>query len=86
MPEAKRAALEALALDETTSDAHTALGFVLHFYDWDWQAAEREYRRALDLNSGDGLARGLFAALLGHLGRHDQAIAEAQRNVDLAGC
>ena len=48
MPDAKEAALKALALDETVADARFALAFVLHYYDWDWAGAERAYRRALE--------------------------------------
>ena len=56
MPDAKEAALKALALDETVADAHFSLGYVLHYYEWDWAGAERAYRRALELNPGDAFA------------------------------
>ena len=82
MPEAKEAALEALALDETVADAHTALALVLHYYDWDWAGAEREYRRALELNPGDTFARCAYANLLGMVGRVDESVAEARSAVE----
>ena len=82
MPEAKEAALKTLALDESVSDAHTALGFVYQCYEWDWTGAEREYRRALELNPGDELARRNYANLLGTLGQGDPSIAEARSSVE----
>ena len=82
MPEAKEAALEALALDETVADAHAALAVALHFYDWDWAGAEREYRRALELNPGDTFARCAYAQLLGMVGRVDESVAEARSAVE----
>ena len=82
MPEAKEAALKTLALDETVADAHTALAVVLQFYDWDWAGAEREYRRALELNPGDTFARCAYAQLLGMVGRVDESVAEARSAVE----
>ena len=82
MPEAREAALKTLALDETVADAHAALALVLHYYDWDWAGAEREYRRALELNPGDTLARCSYANLLGMVGRVDESVAEARSAVE----
>ena len=82
MPEAKEAALKTLALDETVADAHAALALVLHFYDWDWAGAEREYRRALELNPGDTFARCAYANLLGMVGRVNESVAEARSAVE----
>ena len=82
MPEAKEAALKTLVLDETVADAHAALAVVLHFYDWDWAGAEREYRRALELNPGDTFARCAYANLLGTVGRVDESVAEARSAVE----
>ena len=83
MPKAKQAARESLALDDAVSDAHTALGFVLHTYEWDWDGAESEYRRALELNPGDTLARALLSMLLACVGRREEAVVEARSNLDL---
>ena len=63
MPMAKEAALKALAIDETVADAHTTLAFVFCFFEWNWAGAEREFRRALELNPGDTLARSHYAVL-----------------------
>ena len=82
MPEAKEAALGALALDETAADAHLALAYVLHYYEWDWAGAEREYGRALALNPGDAQARTAYAGLLADTGRVDEAVAEARSAVE----
>src|SRR5437763_5253683 len=51
MPKARAAALKALALEPTLAEAHASLGDQLCFYDWDWPAAEREFRRAIELNA-----------------------------------
>ena len=84
MPQAKASALKALAIDETLGDAHSALAFVLDFYEWDRAGAEAEYRRALELSPGDtAFARGFFAQMLYQSGRSDEAIREARRVVDL---
>ena len=82
MPEAKTAARTALAIDETVSDAHFALAAVLDFYEWNWTDAEREYRRALELNAGDTLARSLYADLLGRIGRAEEALSEVREAVE----
>src|SRR5206468_5492464 len=50
LPKAKAAATKALALDNSLGEAHTSLAFVLDLFDWNWEAAEREYRKAIDLS------------------------------------
>ncbi len=82
MPEAKEAALKTLALDEAVADAHLVLGFVLHFYEWDWAGAEREYRRALDLNPGETFGRTTYSWLLGTVGRVNESVDEARSAVE----
>jgi len=57
MPKAKDAAREALAIDDTVAEAHQALAFVLQYDEWDWPGADREYRRAIELNPGDSISR-----------------------------
>ena len=79
MPKAKTAALKAIELDETLADAHTALGFIIFFYDWDWQGAEKEYKRALELDPNNAETHQAFAHLLSNLGRHSEALAEIKR-------
>jgi TolB-like protein/DNA-binding winged helix-turn-helix (wHTH) protein len=83
MPKAKESALKALSLDETLADAHSSLGNIELFYDWDWIAAEKEFRRTMDLNPNHVWAhewhsRGLVAS-----GRTEEAIAEAELSLGL---
>jgi eukaryotic-like serine/threonine-protein kinase len=83
MPKAKTAALTALKLDESLAEAHAALGFIHLIYDWDGPAAERELRRAIQLNPSLATARLNYSAYLGTQGRHDQAVQEVRRAVAL---
>ncbi|MCM3871377.1 MAG: tetratricopeptide repeat protein [Pyrinomonadaceae bacterium] len=79
MPKAKEAAEKALQLDEMLAEAHTALGWVKFFYEWDWQGAEREHRRALEINPNLPAAHVAYGNLLSGLGRHEEALAEMDR-------
>ena len=82
MPEAKAAALRALAVDEELGEAHFALGQVLYYYEWDWTEGLREHRHALALVPGDVLFRSSYAQLLAQQGRVDESITEAQSAVE----
>jgi serine/threonine protein kinase/TolB-like protein/Flp pilus assembly protein TadD len=75
---AEEAARKALELDERLSDAHAALGFVQHFYRWDWPMAEASYRRALELNPNDASTHHRLWALLVLLGRWEDAGRELE--------
>ncbi len=79
MPRAKAAALEALRLDPQLSPAHTWLGAVHMLYDWDWIAAEAEFRRAIQLEPENAYAHMWYAVFLGMMGRHDESLAQAHR-------
>lgn len=83
-PRAKAAALKALELDETLAEAHTSLAAVLQDYDWDWLAAEREYKRAIELNPNYETAHQWYGILLSSLGRHEEALAQVKRARELA--
>jgi TolB-like protein/tetratricopeptide (TPR) repeat protein len=76
---AKPAAERAVWLDDGLADAHRALALVRWYLDWDYAAAEHEYRRALTLNPGSGITHGQFGILLAYLGRFDEAVAEVVR-------
>jgi len=80
---AKRAARRAIELDDSLAEAHTALGGVLHRADWDREAAEREFRRALELNPGYITAHQWYAILLAEEGRDADALRHAERAVAL---
>src|SRR5436309_5207689 len=83
MPKARAAALKALALEPTLAEAHASLGDQLCFYDWDWPAAEREFRRAIELNAALANAHYFYSNCLGSHGRLDEALAEATRAHEL---
>ncbi|MGE5833155.1 MAG: tetratricopeptide repeat protein [Acidobacteriota bacterium] len=76
LPSAKAAAIKAIDLDNTLGEAHTSLAFALSSFDWDWPSAEKEFRRALELNPGYATAHHWYAWQLSLLGRHGEAIAE----------
>ncbi len=83
MPKAREAAKKALELDEALSEAHTSLGLVLFFYDWDWPGAEREIRRAIELNPNSADAHAMYSSYLGAMARHEEALAEERRAQEL---
>jgi serine/threonine protein kinase/tetratricopeptide (TPR) repeat protein len=78
-PKAREAAKRALALDEGNVHAHVALAIEAQWYEWDWAASEREFKRALELNPDDGSAHGYYAWFLPSMGRVDQAVAEGEK-------
>ncbi len=83
MPKARAAALKALALEPTLAEAHASLGDQLCFYDWDAPAAERELRRAIELNPSLANAHFFYSHCLALHGRSDEALAEARRAHEL---
>lgn len=76
-PQAEAAAVKALAIDERIPAAHRALGSVKMWYDWDWPGAERELKRAIELNDAEPDNHGLYNRLLEVTGRFNEAIADA---------
>ena len=84
MPKAKAAALKALELDPNLADAHTALGAVSLFLDFDWTAAEHELTRAIELNPGDALAHNYYGTLLtAVLGRDEEGVDHSRKAIEL---
>jgi TolB-like protein/DNA-binding winged helix-turn-helix (wHTH) protein/Flp pilus assembly protein TadD len=84
MPKARDAATRALTLDDSLAEAHTTLAFVKAHYEYDWPGAEREYLRALELNPSDAYAHFFYSnSYLSPLGRHDEAIAEMNKAIEL---
>jgi TolB-like protein/Tfp pilus assembly protein PilF len=82
-PQARRAALKALELDDSNAAAHTALGDVIKGYDWDLAGAEAEFRRAIQLNPSDLLTRLWYADCLARMNRYEEALAESRRAIAL---
>ncbi|NNM04316.1 MAG: protein kinase [Gemmatimonadetes bacterium] len=82
-PKAKEYVRKALAIDPNLADAHAVLGRLHMFYDWDWEAAEREYLLALELNPNSASAHWYYSSLLNLSGRHDQAVEEAAKAREL---
>lgn len=78
MSKAKAAASKAIHIDDTLSEAHSALAFVEHTYDWDWQATEREFKRALALNPSNATAHQWYSEYLCNQSRWSESIAEAE--------
>jgi serine/threonine-protein kinase len=83
MPKAKQYALKALEIDPTLAEAHTSLGAVRFLADWNWSEAERDFRRALELNPGYVEAHRRYSAYLSAMGRGEEALAEIRRAQEL---
>jgi len=77
-PKAKSAALRALEFDSTLSEAHTSLAQIHLEFDHDWEAAERGYRRAIELNPKNSLAHHWYGGFLSAMGRENEAMAQAE--------
>jgi Tfp pilus assembly protein PilF len=82
LPKAREAALRAVELDESLSDAHAALAFAL-LQSWQWKDVEGEFHRALELNPSNADVRLKFALFLSARGRHEEAIAMVQKAREL---
>jgi tetratricopeptide (TPR) repeat protein len=83
MPQAKAAAIKAVELDESLAAAHNALCFIHTIYDWDWQGADKECRRAIELNPSFADAHDNYATYLAAMGQWDNAAAELHRAEEL---
>jgi TolB-like protein/DNA-binding winged helix-turn-helix (wHTH) protein/Tfp pilus assembly protein PilF len=80
---AKDAALKAVELDDTLAEAHGSLAFVKSGYDWDWSGADKEIRRAIELNPSYADAHRLHAEVLWQTGQLNEAIAETKLTLEL---
>jgi len=76
---ARAAAWRALEIDESLAEAHAALALIAQNYDWNWQVAEREFRRAIELNPNYATGHHWYAEHLMWRGRFDEAFAESER-------
>ncbi len=81
--EAKKATFKALEIDETLGEAHASLAFFKFLYDWDFPGAEKEFKRAIALNSNYPQVHHWYAIYLANMGRQDESIREAKRAQEL---
>ncbi|HOW45593.1 MAG TPA: protein kinase [Candidatus Aminicenantes bacterium] len=82
-PRMREAALKSLELDAALADGHVALANIMVEFDWDWKGAEREFKRALELNPNHAFAHLWYSQLLNLLGRHGESLAANQRACEL---
>jgi len=82
-PRVKAAATKALEIDESLAEAHNSLAYVYQRYDWNWKAAEAEFKRALELNPNYATGHFWYGELLTSLGRFEEAIREMKRALEL---
>jgi len=83
LPKARAALTQALELDEGLAEAHAANAYIRAYYEWDWRAAEQEFRRALELRPNYADAYFSYSRFLTSRGRLDEAIAQLGRAVEL---
>ena len=82
-PKAIEAAERALELDDQIAEAHTSMGAINQWYRWRWSDAERDYRRAIELNPGYALAYGRYGSYLATMGRGEEAIENLKRALEI---
>ncbi|MBV9342769.1 MAG: winged helix-turn-helix domain-containing protein [Acidobacteria bacterium] len=80
---AKAAATKAIELDPSLAEPHSSLAFIAETQEWNWAAAEREYKRALELNPGDAGVHHWYAGYLVYVGRPEQGVTEESQARDL---
>jgi serine/threonine-protein kinase len=83
IPKAKAAAQRALEIDDSLAEAHSVLGWIMFWSDWDWNAAENQFKRALELDPDSAEAHQYYAHFLSNLGRHAEALDEIKRAREL---
>jgi len=84
MPKAKESAIKALALDDTLAEAHASLAHILMNYDWNWSAAEKEFKRGIEVPPECATGRSWYAIhCLTATGRFEQAVQEMKKALEL---
>jgi TolB-like protein/Tfp pilus assembly protein PilF len=83
LPRAKAAATKALAIDDSLGEAHAALAHVIELHDWDWQDAEKEFRRALELSTNDAMAHLWYGEYLQVMGRNEESLVQVRQAIQL---
>jgi serine/threonine protein kinase/Tfp pilus assembly protein PilF len=79
MPKAKEATERALEIDNNLAEAHNSRAFVAENYEWDWTKAEREYRRAIELNPSYATAHQWYGEYLATIGRFDEGLEQLKQ-------
>jgi eukaryotic-like serine/threonine-protein kinase len=79
MPMAREAAQKALEIDDTLAEAHTSLALVRWTFDWNWPGAEREFKRAIEINPDYGFAHQQYGMYLALIGQFDRAMIELKQ-------
>jgi len=82
-PEAKSAALRALEIDSGLAEGYAILGWIAHWFEWDWVNSEALFKRAIEINPNDTESHLGYAHLLSTTGRREQALAEIRRAREL---
>ncbi|MCJ7581161.1 MAG: tetratricopeptide repeat protein [Candidatus Aminicenantes bacterium] len=82
-PKAKALAEKALEIDDSLAEAHVSLAFAIFCYDWDWAAANKEFKTAIQLNPGLAHAHHWYSIFLIAMERHEEAIIEITKALDL---
>jgi TolB-like protein/Tfp pilus assembly protein PilF len=82
MPKAKKAAEEALRLDESLAEAHASLAYVNLHYDWDWAGSEKGFRRSLELKPNYGVAHHWFSHHWIAMGNKEESLLESRRALE----
>src|SRR3989440_1087841 len=83
IPKAKIAATKALEMDDTLAEAHSSLAYIRFNYDWDWAGAEREFKRAIELDPNYANAHHWYSHYLMATGRTEESLAESKRALGL---
>jgi serine/threonine protein kinase/Flp pilus assembly protein TadD len=83
LPIAKAAARKALETDDSLAEAHNSLAWTKLAFDWDWTGAEREFKRAIELNPGYAITHHWYAECLAGMGRYAEALAEIRQAQEL---
>jgi eukaryotic-like serine/threonine-protein kinase len=82
-PKAKTAAMQALEIDGTLAEAHTSLGLVKEHFEWDWAGAEKEFRRAIELNPNLATAHHWYGDYLANMNRSEEGLRETRKAQEL---
>ncbi|MBN1223754.1 MAG: protein kinase, partial [Candidatus Aminicenantes bacterium] len=83
VPRAKAAAEKAVELEDTLAEAHYALALIRAWSEWDWESAETEFQRAIELNPNFPDAHAYFSQFLSHMGRTDEALPHIELAIEL---